>query len=98
MTVLVGSLNPGKVQPVREVFGTLFPALEVSGAAVPSGVRDQPIGVGETRRARFTAPGGLPGCPARPGAWAWKVGCGSSGGAAGCSGWWPPRAPGTACS
>lgn len=50
MTVLVGSLNPGKVQPVREVFGTLFPALEVSGAAVPSGVRDQPIGVGETRR------------------------------------------------
>lgn len=50
MTVLVGSLNPGKVQPVREVFGTLFPALEVGGAAVPSGVRDQPIGVGETRR------------------------------------------------
>ncbi|GGR82099.1 inosine/xanthosine triphosphatase [Deinococcus sedimenti] len=50
MTVLVGSLNPGKVQPVQGVFSALFPGLEVRGVAVPSGVRDQPIGVGETRR------------------------------------------------
>ncbi|GGK86880.1 NTPase [Deinococcus radiotolerans] len=46
----MGSLNPGKVQPVRDVFAVLYPELEVRGAAVPSGVPDQPIGVGETRR------------------------------------------------
>ncbi|ALW88640.1 inosine/xanthosine triphosphatase [Deinococcus actinosclerus] len=50
MTVIVGSLNPGKVQPVQEVFAALWPDLAVRGAAVPSGVRDQPLGVGETRR------------------------------------------------
>ncbi|NTX99629.1 inosine/xanthosine triphosphatase [Deinococcus sp. JMULE3] len=50
MSVLVGSLNPGKVQPVQEVFAALFPGLEVRGVSVPSGVRDQPIGVEETRR------------------------------------------------
>lgn len=50
MTVLVGSLNPGKIQPVQEVYAALFPGVEVRGVAVPSGVRDQPIGVGETRR------------------------------------------------
>ena len=50
MTVLVGSLNPGKLQPVQEGFGALFPGLEVRGVSVPSGVRDQPVGVEETRR------------------------------------------------
>ncbi|UBV43599.1 inosine/xanthosine triphosphatase [Deinococcus taeanensis] len=50
MNVIVGSLNPGKVQPARDVFGVLFPGVEVRGLSVPSGVPDQPVGVGETRR------------------------------------------------
>ncbi|MBB6099091.1 inosine/xanthosine triphosphatase [Deinobacterium chartae] len=46
--IAVGSTNPSKVNPVREVFGRLYPDLEVCGLAVPSGVREQPIGYAET--------------------------------------------------
>ncbi|WP_245588505.1 DUF84 family protein, partial [Deinococcus pimensis] len=46
---MVGSLNPAKVTPAREVFARLFPELEVAGADVPSGVRAQPLGFEETR-------------------------------------------------
>ena len=47
--VRVGSLNPAKVQPVRDVFAAWWPELPVEGVAVPSGVPDQPIGEAQTR-------------------------------------------------
>lgn len=56
MSVFVGSLNPGKVQSVREVFTALAADLglpagpAVQGVNVPSGVPDQPLGVEETAR------------------------------------------------
>jgi inosine/xanthosine triphosphatase len=46
--VVVGSTNPAKLEPVRRVFGEVFPNLEIRGLEVPSGVRDQPIGYEET--------------------------------------------------
>lgn len=46
--VVVGSTNPAKLEPVRRVFGELFPDLEVRGVEVPSGVPDQPIGYQQT--------------------------------------------------
>lgn len=46
--VVVGSTNPAKVRPVREVFGLVAPGLEVVGQNVASGVPEQPIGFGET--------------------------------------------------
>ncbi|MDX2005958.1 MAG: inosine/xanthosine triphosphatase [Meiothermus sp.] len=46
--VTVGSTNPAKLEPVRRVFGEVFPGLQVRGVEVPSGVRDQPIGYQET--------------------------------------------------
>lgn len=45
----MGSLNPAKVQPVRDVFCTWWPNAQVEGAAVPSGVPSQPIGEAQTR-------------------------------------------------
>ncbi|SMB93009.1 inosine/xanthosine triphosphatase [Deinococcus hopiensis KR-140] len=47
--VRVGSLNPAKLQPVRDVFRTWWSGAEVEGVAVPSGVPDQPIGQAQTR-------------------------------------------------
>ncbi|WP_345460636.1 inosine/xanthosine triphosphatase [Deinococcus carri] len=47
--VRVGSLNPAKIQPVRDVFGAWWPGAGVEGVAVPSGVPDQPIGEAQTR-------------------------------------------------
>ncbi|WP_216317562.1 inosine/xanthosine triphosphatase [Deinococcus aestuarii] len=49
MRVRVGSLNPAKVRPVREVFGAWWPDAEVEGVAVPSGVPEQPVGEAQTR-------------------------------------------------
>jgi inosine/xanthosine triphosphatase len=46
--MICGSTNPSKLEPVRFVFGTLEPTLEVVGVNVPSGVPDQPIGWEET--------------------------------------------------
>lgn len=47
--VRVGSLNPAKVTPVRDVFTAYWPGAEVEGVAVPSGVPDQPLGEAQTR-------------------------------------------------
>lgn len=47
--VRVGSLNPAKVEPVRQVFCAWWPGAVVEGVAVPSGVPDQPIGEAQTR-------------------------------------------------
>ena len=47
--IVVGSANPGKVEPVREVFARLWPDQSVVGVSVPSGVRAQPLGFAETR-------------------------------------------------
>lgn len=46
--IVCGSTNPAKVEPVRQVFSSLEPSLEVVGVNVPSGVPDQPIGWDET--------------------------------------------------
>ncbi len=46
--IICGSANPAKVEPVKHVFLSLEPALEVVGVNVPSGVPDQPIGWDET--------------------------------------------------
>lgn len=46
--VAVGTTNPAKLRPVEQVFGGLYPGAEVRGISVPSGVREQPIGVEET--------------------------------------------------
>lgn len=47
--VRVGSLNPAKLQPVRDVFAAYWPDAEVQGVTVPSGVPDQPLGEAQTR-------------------------------------------------
>lgn len=47
--VWVGSLNPAKVIPVRDVFQAWWPDVRVEGASVPSGVPDQPLGEAQTR-------------------------------------------------
>ena len=58
MGIVVGSTNPTKVHAVTRVFAALDVrpdgVLEVRGVAVPSGVPDQPLGVGETRRGAVT--------------------------------------------
>ncbi|RDI95950.1 inosine/xanthosine triphosphatase [Meiothermus sp. QL-1] len=46
--ILVGSTNPAKLEPARQVFAEVFPGLGVQGVEVASGVRDQPIGYEET--------------------------------------------------
>jgi inosine/xanthosine triphosphatase len=46
--IICGSTNPAKLEPVKHVFLSLEPLLEVVGANVPSGVPDQPIGWDET--------------------------------------------------
>lgn len=58
--IVVGSVNPAKVRPVREVMARSFPDLEVRGVAAPSGVAEQPLGFEETLRgARHRALGAL---------------------------------------
>jgi inosine/xanthosine triphosphatase len=46
--IICGSTNPSKLEPVRSVFASLEPALQVRGVNVPSGVPDQPMGWDET--------------------------------------------------
>lgn len=52
--VAVGSTNPVKVAAARAVLARVAPDAEVVGAAVVSGVRDQPWGDEETRRGART--------------------------------------------
>jgi len=56
MKVLVGSLNPVKIEAVREAFGKHFSPVEAIGFAAESGVPAQPIGLetfdGAKNRAR----------------------------------------------
>lgn len=47
--VIVGSANPVKIAAVRAVLARIAPQARVEGIAVPSGVRDQPIGDEETQ-------------------------------------------------
>ena len=44
MKILVGSLNPVKIDAVKEAFSLYFNSVEVSGIEVDSGVPNQPIG------------------------------------------------------
>lgn len=50
MRIGVGSENPAKVGPVREVAALLFPGAEVFAVEVGSGVREQPISEAEAVR------------------------------------------------
>lgn len=43
MIVAVGSTNPTKIDPVREVFSHHFPDIVVTGTTVTSGVNEQPM-------------------------------------------------------
>jgi inosine/xanthosine triphosphatase len=50
--VVVGSLNPVKIECIRQAFAEVFPgeAFEVLGLDAPSGVSDQPMNARETYR------------------------------------------------
>lgn len=48
--IAVGSTNPTKVEAVRRILSQAYPGSEVIGLNVLSGVPEQPIGDGETRR------------------------------------------------
>jgi len=48
--VVVGSTNPVKINAVRAVLARVAPHATVEGRAVPSSVRDQPVGDEETIR------------------------------------------------
>ena len=48
--VSVGSTNPVKIAAVRAVLSRVVPGVVVTGVAVPSSVRDQPVGDEETIR------------------------------------------------
>lgn len=50
MRIGVGSANPAKTEPVREVAARLFPGAEVFALEVASGVRAQPLTEAETVR------------------------------------------------
>jgi inosine/xanthosine triphosphatase len=69
--VIAGTTNPAKLRPVQNVFSNLYPGSVVTGLSVPSGVREQPIGVEETTRGAINRAraslGGVPGA-------AWGVG------------------------
>lgn len=43
MIIAVGSTNPTKIDPVRDVFAHHFGEVEVRGVGVSSGVREQPM-------------------------------------------------------
>ncbi|MCX6732499.1 MAG: inosine/xanthosine triphosphatase [Candidatus Roizmanbacteria bacterium] len=45
MIVAVGSMNPTKINPVREVFLKHFPDTIIKGITVPSGVAEQPMDI-----------------------------------------------------
>lgn len=50
MIVAVGSTNPTKTGPVKEVFIRYFSTVDVVGIKVPSGVSEQPVSLEETYR------------------------------------------------
>lgn len=45
MLVAVGSMNPTKINPVREIFSKHFPHVIVKGITVPSDVAEQPMDI-----------------------------------------------------
>jgi len=47
MLVAVGSTNPTKIDPVREVFSYHFKKVTVKGINVVSGIKDQPLNIEE---------------------------------------------------
>lgn len=47
-TIAVGSLNPVKITAVQEAIAPLWPAAQVTGVAVPSGVSAMPMSDAET--------------------------------------------------
>lgn len=47
MIVAVGSTNPTKINPVRDVFEKHFPGVIVKGVSILSGVSDQPMNIDE---------------------------------------------------
>jgi inosine/xanthosine triphosphatase len=55
----VGSGNPAKVEPVREVAEALFPGAEVFAREVGSGVREQPLSEQETLRGALNRARGI---------------------------------------
>lgn len=50
MIIAVGSKNPTKIIPVRDVFSKHFGEIEVRDVSVPSGVKEQPTDVDEMYR------------------------------------------------
>lgn len=52
MRIVVASQNPAKIEAVREAFSKAFPnePLEIEGASVASGVKDQPTSLEEARQ------------------------------------------------
>jgi inosine/xanthosine triphosphatase len=80
--IRVGSRNPAKLQPVRDVAARLFEAVEVVGLEIPSGVSDQPTSDEETLRGALErARGALLSGPA-------DYGVGIEGGIANLGGMW----------
>lgn len=53
MIVAVGSTNPTKIQPVRNIFSKHFKRFSVRGVSVPSGVGDQPLSDEEMYRGAY---------------------------------------------
>ena len=47
MLIAVGSTNPTKIAPVKDIFSKHFSPVEVKGVAVESGVADQPMNIDE---------------------------------------------------
>lgn len=48
MLIAVGSTNPIKIKPVREIFSHHFKNVRVKGVCVSSGIKEQPLKVDET--------------------------------------------------
>lgn len=54
MIVAVGSTNPTKIKPVKDVFSYYFGDVEITGVSVPSGVAEQPLGDDEMYKGALT--------------------------------------------
>lgn len=54
MIIAVGSTNPTKINPVKEVFSHHFKKVKIIGVSVSSGVKDQPLHINETFKGALT--------------------------------------------
>jgi len=54
MIVAVGSTNPTKIKPVKEIFSEHFPDVEVIGVSISSGVSNQPMSDDEVFQGALT--------------------------------------------